>query len=132
MILMYSSPFVTMEALCLFIGVLLCRQDEGKLRRIMSWIAPYAFGVYLLHMDPFVRKYILSGCWARLGLPQSGIASVVPVLGLSFLIFLIGVVVDYLRSLLFSFCGIDSLLQKSDRWNKLFLVAENDHIAANS
>lgn len=132
MILMYSSPFVTMEALCLFIGILLGRQDEGKLRRIISGTAPYAFGVYLLHMDPFVRKFILSGCWDRLGLPQSGIASVIPVLGLSFSIFLTGIAVDYLRSLLFSFCRINSLLQKSDRWNIIFPVAENDHIATNS
>lgn len=120
-ILMYSSPFVTLEAVCLFIGILLSNPHEGKFQRIISRIAPYAFGVYLLHMDPFVKKYLLADVWNRLGLPQSGISVVPAVLGLSVLIFSIGIAVDYLRSLFFSFSRIDSLLQKSNRWDKVFL-----------
>lgn len=126
-ILMYSSPFVTLEAVCLFIGILLSKPHEGKFQRIISRIAPYAFGVYLLHMDPFVKKYLLADVWNRLGLPQSGISVVPAVLGLSVLIFSIGIAVDYLRSLFFSFSRIDSLLQKSNRWDKVFFVAGKDH-----
>ena len=64
----YTSPTVTLGAVGLLLGcarlpLTACR---GRLARISTALAPCAFGVYLLHVQPFFFRHVIAGRFAFL------------------------------------------------------------------
>ena len=79
---------------------------EGGFSRIICTIAPYTFGVYLIHDNYFVREWL----WNTF-IPSSFVVPMaVYCLILAFCIFIICILIDYVRAQLFNLLRVDKML----------------------
>lgn len=103
----YNHIFCMLGAIGLFIGFLHWNMPEGKVASFARKIAPYTFGVYLLHENREIRY--LWPQWLGIDRYGNGNWSVFHWLGSILLVFAVGILIDFLRSLLFR--GAESLAQ---------------------
>ena len=82
---------------------------------VMVKVAPFTFGVYLIHDHLLVRDWL----WKILSLTSyaNQWIFVLMVIVACLLIFVICIVIDYFRKKLFSFLHIDDLVTRLDRWS---------------
>lgn len=96
----YASPFVLLEAVSLLALCLHLEIKNGMLQRIIAFVAPSIFSVYILHSNPLFREmFQWNGKFAFLGhcpLPLM----LAGILGCGALIFVICVGIDSIRRLL--------------------------------
>ena len=99
-LLSYTSPLILLAALCLFLA--LCRMPvlPAPIARVMSFCAPLSFGVYLLHAHPLVWSHLLAGRTAFLAQFSTPLC-LAGALAIGLAIFIAGIGVDYVRSLIF-------------------------------
>lgn len=107
----YTSPILLGAALLL---LLLFRQWDVKNplgRKLIGFFAPISFGVYIIHTNPKVWTYILSGSmvWAA---QLSAPLLILAVLGVALAVFVGCALLDFLRLKLFALCG--KLLPKKE------------------
>ncbi len=95
----YNHIFNLLASIGLFMWFLNMKIPEGKVSRIICKISPYTLGVYLLHDHIYVRN-LWTG-WLKAGSATNVVTFVLMALGSVLLVFVIGIVVDYFRSLLF-------------------------------
>lgn len=100
----YNHLLNLFAAVALFYVFVRMDLGEGKIARFVCRIAPYTFGVYLLHEQIEVR-YLWPG-WLGAGRTENPLALVGFTLLAVLVVFTVGVVVDMLRSLLFKGVGI--------------------------
>lgn len=99
---------------------------QGAFSRFVSRIAPYTLGVYLWHEHIAIRYEWQDWLYAVLGKPSSSIMLVLYTLLAAVLVFVIGILLDMLRSLLFRmlhwlFSHIDAY-RRLNRWlNRLVI-----------
>lgn len=103
--LKFINPFMLAFDICLF--VLLARAEFRStiLKKILCFVAPLTFSVYLLHLHPVVWTYLKNSflfvakfpAWAQLPF----------VLGVAIAIFAVGILLDWLRSLLFRLLHVE-------------------------
>jgi len=88
--------------------------DSGLWKTLVK-LAPYTFGVYLIHDHLAVRGWL----WSSISLSSVCNQWIYPfvVVGLCCLIFIAAAFLDGLRKKLFTFLGIDRLISKVDRWS---------------
>lgn len=88
--------------------------DSGLWKPLVK-LAPYTFGVYLIHDHLAVRGWL----WSSISLSSVCNQWIYPfvVVGLCCLIFIAAAFLDGLRKKLFTFLGIDRLISKVDRWS---------------
>ena len=79
------------------------RQFSGRLWRRVALIAPYTFGVYLFHEYSLMRIFLWEET-APLILPR--LPLFIHVLVISVLVFLCGIIIDYIRTLIFKLLPI--------------------------
>lgn len=96
----YNHIFVLLAAVGLFMFFLNCNIADGKLAKLICKISPYTLGVYLLHEHIYVRY--LWPRWLGCEKIQGPISLVVSAISAVIIIFAVGVLVDWLRSLLFN------------------------------
>lgn len=99
----YNYLFCLLASIGLFLGFLHWNMPEGKAADLARKIAPYTFGVYLIHENINLRylwpEWLQTERWKdTVWLPLHLIASVL-------LVFLIGISIDYFRSRLFNLFG---------------------------
>lgn len=89
-------------------------QDYG-FWNVLVKLAPYSFGVYLIHDQLMVRGWL----WSHVPVVSFCDQWIYPfvVISLCVLIFLSCVFVDSIRKRLFAMLGIDKLIAKTDRWS---------------
>lgn len=104
----YNHILCLLGAVGLFSGFLHWKLPEGKLAAAARRIAPYTFGVYLLHENREIRY--LWPQWLGMGRYGNGIWSAAHWLGSILLVFAAGILIDFLRSLLFR--GVEGLFRK--------------------
>lgn len=107
----YNHILCLLGAVGLFLGFLNWKMPEGKAAKIARAIAPYTFGVYLLHENREFR-YL----WPELlGVTQYGDGqwSVLHWLISIAVVFIVGIMVDYVRSLLFRL--IEKIIYKRNK-----------------
>ena len=94
------SPLVLAMAICL---MTLCTRIRFSvsMQKLLGWMAPAAFGVYLLHDNPNLRQVFIAERFAPLALLPAW-KMIGCVLLAAALIFLTGIGVDRVRMLLFS------------------------------
>ena len=96
----YNHILNLFAAVALFCGFIKWNiNGEGKLAKLICKVAPYTFGVYLLHEHVEIRWLLPNWCGSDLGEPvwwmvMRAVVSVV-------LVFVIGILVDMFRGLLF-------------------------------
>lgn len=98
----YNHLLVLLGAVSLFYSFLYLPIKDGKFANLVFKISPYTFGVYLLHEHLEIR--LLWTSWLRLELGGSLgflIAYIISIV----IVFIIGISVDFFRSLLFQCVG---------------------------
>lgn len=105
----YNHILCLLGALGIFHAFLHWNMPEGIPARIARKIGPYTFGVYLLHEHAELK---FRWPW-WFGMEQYGEGSWSPLhwIGIILVIFTVGIIVDYLRSLLFK--GVEAVFCKS-------------------
>lgn len=94
----YISPTIFISSVCLLL--LFSKINFSKIKKIIEFFSPISFGVYLLHVQPLVFERIWAFkfvCFAKI----NAISLIFIVLGLSFGIYLILALIDFVRSKLF-------------------------------
>ena len=112
--LVMESPayngFASVLAVALFLLFKGVKFKDSAIVRGIVWMAPFTFGVYLIHDHPWVRNFI----WSRL--PEwCGLDSLLyipAILIFAMLVFVICMGIDFLRAKLFQYAGVDWLSQK--------------------
>lgn len=99
----YNHILNLITAISLFYTFYNYRLPEGKLSVLICKAAPYTFGVYLLHEQIELRN--LWPGWLGASADGSVILFVLRALGSVLLVLLVGLFVDWLRSLLFGLVG---------------------------
>lgn len=61
-LLTYTSPTVLLCAICLLMGCANLKIENRYLRAILAFFAPTAFGVFLIHSQPVIRRQ----CWPNI------------------------------------------------------------------
>lgn len=95
----YNHIFVFLSSVGLFMFFMQVKIKDGWFATCVCKIAPYTLGVYLLHEQVYIR-YL----WPKwLGCENIGgtVSLVVSALGAVAVVFLVGIFVDFVRSLLF-------------------------------
>ena len=87
--------------------------DNGALNGLVR-LAPYTFGVYLIHDHLFVREWL----WKTLSLASQCKEWLFPliVLGVCLMIFLFCSLVEAIRKIVFAILGFDNYIAKTDNW----------------
>lgn len=107
MFISYTSPTIFLMATVLLL-VFGNRKLPKFLTYIVAVIAPTTFGVYLLQDQTYVRTYFLSRRYEALAQLSPGMIPI-RVLGIALFIYLIGIIVDWIRIFLFRFLTIKKL-----------------------
>ena len=103
----YTSPTVLLGAIFLVCAFSKIRFKHSAPKKIVAFLCPMAFGVYLIHCHPIVAEK-LTGAFAWIG----GLSAwlVVPaVLGVGMAVFCICLFIDWIRLLLFKLFKIKEL-----------------------
>lgn len=110
--LTYTSPFVVLSAIFLFIffSKLKFGKRTGKL---INYITPAALGVYLIHTHPLVFNKLIKDI--AMPLVNYGMAAIIfGSIAMALAIFIICIVIDLLRIQLFKLIRINALCKKLD------------------
>lgn len=106
----YVSPTVLCLSICLLILFLSMKLGK-RVIALIKFCAPATFGVYLIHMQPLVAKYIISKSFAWIAdLP--GLFPTLLVLLVSFAILCVCILIDRMRMLIFKICKINEATEK--------------------
>ncbi len=108
----FTSPTVVLSGVFLFFAF--ANIKTGKIANaVIKFVSPLCFGVYLVHTQYTVWKFIEEKfMWTGALTP---IYAALSVLGASFGIFAVCAMVEYVRKLIFKITGIDSLIKKADK-----------------
>ena len=106
-------PFIL--SVLVFIMIRQMQMSESGLWTVLVKLAPYTFGVYLIHDHLLMRGWL----WSNISLTSFCDHWIYPlvVVGLCCLIFLVAAIMDGIRKKLFAIFGIDNLISKVDRWS---------------
>lgn len=104
----YTTPTVMLAALALF---LYFSAVKIKRTKVITFLAPAAFGVYLIHNHPLMSEYMMPAVFGRYT-DRSFPVTILVFLAGSILIFTFAALIDKLRGLLFTKLGIDALCCK--------------------
>lgn len=113
LMLKYCNPPVLLLSICIF--VLFSRiRPEGFTKKLIGWLSPLTFGVYLVHVHPAFWSWFEDRFVFLAELPG---ALILPaVLGTALILYLIFSLVDWLRSLLFRLVRVRKLCDRIERW----------------
>ena len=106
-------------ALILSVAVfILVRQQkvpDNGFWNVLVKVAPYSFGVYLIHDHLLIRDWL----WSSFSLTSYCDQLLYPIviLGLCLVIYIVCTIIDAIRKKLFSILRIDDMIAKVDRWS---------------
>lgn len=116
LLLKYTSPLVVGSAVCL---LLLFEQAQGNYKWAAR-CAPFTFAVYLIHEHPLIRDALIQNGFAWIGkLNWAGVVVTVGVCAAAILA--VCIILDWGRSRLFAFTGIDRRCDRACRSFSAFL-----------
>lgn len=98
MFVKYISPTVLFSSIMLF--VYFTKVDCNKLKKVIRFISPLSFGVYLIHVHPLVWNHIMLNRFSFLA-KQSPVGLVIGVIVSLIVIYTLCLVIEYFRFQLF-------------------------------
>lgn len=108
----FNSPSMLIEAICL-LQFFSDKKVKSNIADVVEKIAPLTLGVYLFHCHPMVAKYTIIGRFSWIA-NENPILIVIWVIVISTFIFIIGIGIDKLRMLLFTFLNVNDKLIRID------------------
>lgn len=110
--LSYTSPFVVLSAIFLFIFFSKLKFGK-KTEKLINYITPAALGVYLIHTHPLVFNKLMKDI--AMPLVNHGTAAMIfGSVAMALAVFIICIVIDLLRIQLFRLIKTDALCKKLD------------------
>lgn len=110
--LSYTSPFVVLSAIFLFIFFSKLKFGK-KTEKLINYITPAALGVYLIHTHPLVFNKLMKDI--AMPLVNHGTAAMIfGSIAMALAVFIICIVIDLLRIQLFRLIRINALCKKLD------------------
>lgn len=106
-------PFVLTVSVFMFFRQLVV--PDNFFWNLFVKLAPYTFGVYLIHDNLLVRGWL----WPTVSLSTfcDKIYFPLVIMGLCVLLFIVCSLIDAIRKKLFALCRIDALITKVDKWS---------------
>ena len=95
------NDLILFLALATFV-LFLCMSCKSKYWRIITRLAPYTFGVYLIHDNELIRGIL----WRHATVNNYGLPMFIHCLLISFCIFILCVLIDYLKCKIFKMLGV--------------------------
>lgn len=110
----YNHIFNLFAAISLFYGFFYIKLKDGGIAWLICRIAPYTFGVYLLHEQVEIRY--LWPAWLGASAESGVFGFVLRAIGSVLAVFAVGILVDMLRGLLFGLIGRLLKGGRLDKW----------------
>lgn len=111
----YTSPTMILSALCIFIIFVRMDIKNKWLQRFIGLVAPTTLGIYLVHLNPLVVRFLLRD-FAKPFTNLPVLAFVGTILGASAVIFILSGMIDWLRLKLFDRLEVKRLSESCDRY----------------
>lgn len=105
----YVSPLILSSSILLFILFLKIEMVHKSIAKVVFSVAPFSFGVYLIHTHPIIFYFILKDYFIDLA-DIVLIIALIKVLGYGVFIYLVCTIIDFLRSILFNCIKLDALI----------------------
>ena len=106
----YNSPFIFLMGVMLVV-LFADMKVPARLGKIVTFLAPASFGVYLIHLHPLVQNHILMDAFVGLGdIPGWALLPVAILLTVG--VYLVCSGIDLLRHYLFKLCKVKTLLSR--------------------
>lgn len=115
----YTSPFNVIQAVAFFLIIVRVDMQQWKIARLILFLSPLMFGVYLFHMDSYFFSTYIVPTIRKLFI-KNNTTSIwsIPVAGC--LIFAAGIAATYVQVFLFKLIKADELATKIAKlWKKL-------------
>lgn len=126
LLISYTSPTMVIAGISLFMCFSRLHVKHGK--KLIASLASVSFGVYLVHMQPLVADFVLSGAFSKF-LDFHWTVLPFAVLGAAFCIYILCSCIDYIRLKLFDLFRLKKHFQKVE--NKIYskhVTAMNDQL----
>lgn len=107
----YTSPIAVGEAVCLLLCFSNLKLNNKKLIKLISFITPTIFSVYIIHVHPLVFWRIINGAFTWLT-QYNWLVSFLLIIAIALAIFMGCTALDYIRILLFKILKINMLCDK--------------------
>lgn len=108
----YTSPVMVGEAICLLLYFSNLKIKNKNLTKLVGFITPAVFSVYIIHVHPLIFWNILKDAFA--GLTEYNLfVSFAIIIATALAIFAGCIVLDYIRILIFKLLRIDTVCDKS-------------------
>ena len=107
----YTSPIAVGEAVCLLLCFSNLKLNNKKLIKLISFITPTIFSVYIIHVHPLVFWRIINGAFTWLT-QYNWLVSFLLIIAIALAIFMGCTALDYIRILLFKTLKINMLCDK--------------------
>jgi len=109
------NGLVLILSVAVFIFVRQLKIPNNGFWNVLVKVAPYSFGVYLIHDHLLIRDWL----WSNVALTSycDKLSYPIIVIGLCMMVFIVCAMIDVARKKLFTFLGIDDLIAKVDRWS---------------
>ena len=106
----YTSPTIVIAAIAVVL-LFASMQVPALVRKVSDYCVPFTFSIYLLHEHPLVRQYIIQDRFVSvLSLPAA--FQVLAVVAITFGIWLICFVLEWIRQWIFRLLGVEKFLRR--------------------
>lgn len=106
----YTSPTIVLMSIFIILIFANLKLKDG-VKRIIGFVAPLSFGVYLLHENPYVSKLFIRGKFNHY-LDFNPMGTLLAVVGTVVAIFMIGIIIEWLRQRVFFVLRIKRISEK--------------------
>lgn len=111
----YTAPLMVLAAVFLTVVFMGCNPKNRAVRRVISALAPFTFGVYLFHLHPEIWE------WSKLhlhkllnGVPQFAVVPVTVIVIIS--VYLLCTLGDFIRQQLFKLCRVPKMCSGLEKY----------------
>lgn len=118
--LSYTAPMVLLAAMFLVAAFMKYEPKRRAVKNIIKGLAPFTFGVYLIHLHPVIWDYCKENLHKILtGVPD---AFAVPlIIAVIISIYLLCSLIDFVRTKIFVLCHVHQAFGKLEKWlRKMF------------
>jgi len=112
--LRYTSPTILLCGITLLVGLSQCK-IRGIVRKVVGFVAPLSFGVYLLHAQGTVYSVFMKNKFAPLGELDS-LSMLLRVAAVALFWFCFGILIDWIRQKVFQILKINSMCKRLTRF----------------
>lgn len=117
----YNSPTILIMSVAIFICFSRIKVSKDILKKLLKIITPLTLGAYLIHTNDFVLTDVIEDRFSFLAY-QNPILMVLGVFGIALAIFIVCIIIDYVRYIIFKFLKPENLMEKIYKILKIKII----------